>query len=788
MLSSLNRKLLRDLNRLRGQVITIALVVACGIAAFVALQGNYASLRSAQQIFYDTQRFAAVFAELERAPFEIAERIQAHPGVERVQVRVSEAATILLPTEPQPIRARMLSLPREADELLNAIRLESGRRPEPGNSEEVVVLHGFAEAHGLTAGSRLSAVVDGKMHEFRIVGTATSPEYVLAMAPGALSADPGRFAVVWMSPEAIAAAFGMERAFNDVALALTPGASEAAVIDGLDRLLQPYGGTGARPRARQPSNQMVSAELDQLRGLSTFLPVIFLAVAALLVNMVLSRLVLLQQPEIATLKALGYSNREVGLHFLKLVLSVSVAGAALGLGLGAWFGSAMTNLYREFFKFPNLAFSLDARDASVAVLVSSLAAAGGAFGAVRRATTLPPAEAMRPPAPPRYRRSFVDRLRLSRWVGPSVQMVVRELERRPLRAVASVVAIAAGTGLTVVGGWYYDGIRLLVETQFHTVMREDAAVSFLRPVPERAVRELRHLPGVSLVEGVRIVPVRFRYGPRVRDGAIWGYHDTANLRSLRDQHGRPQLLPPDGIVLTDKLAEVLGVSVGEAIRVEILEGQRGTERVFVTGLVSESFGLQGHMRSDALHRWLGQTPLVSLALLDTDPRHDAEVDERLKEIPGVLDVTRRSRELRNFEEQSGGLIITAAAIITLFAATITIGVVYNNARIALSTRGRDLASLRVLGFTRGEISAILLGELAVQVLIALPFGLAFGAWLVHSLAQLADPETYRIPVILSSRTYAFAALVTLLAGTVSAMLVRRRIDQLDLIAVLKTRE
>lgn len=788
VLPAIQRKLLRDLVRLKGQTVTIAFVIAAGIASFIALQGNYASLQQARASFYERLRFADTFASLESAPLTLIPKLENIPGIERVETRIVEPATIPLPEVAEPLRARIVSLDDSGNEALNVIALRDGRRPESDHPDEAVLLAGFADAHGLVPGDTLPAIINGKKKLVRIVGTALSPEYVLAATPGSTTADPDRFAVLWMSARTLRAAFAMEGAFNDVAVTLSPGASEAGVIDALDRILLPYGSRGAFGRDRQPSNHVLDGELLQLRSMSTLLPGIFLAVAAFLVNVVLSRLVRLQQPEIATLKALGYRDIEIGLHFLEFVLVVGLLGVVLGVSLGQWIGAAMVDLYSHYFKFPNLAFHLYARDAVVAVSISLAAAVTGAYGAVKRTVAMAPAEAMRPAAPARYRRSLVDRMRLSTIVGPSVQMVVREFERRPLRALLSVVAIAASTGLTVVAGFYYDGIRSLVETQFSTVMGEDAAVSFVEPRPRSSIRELAHLPGVLGAEGLRVVPVRFRAGHRHRDGALWGYPENIQMRRPRDRQGRPVSLPPDGALLTDILAKILGVGVGDVVQVEIQEGSRPIRSVVIAGVIDESFGLQGHMRLRALERLSGEYDAVSLALLRIDPADGDRLDARLKDMPFVAEVTRRSNLLARFEEQSGSMIVTISVIIALFAATITIGVVYNNARISLAARARDLASLRVLGFARSEISAILLGELFALVIVALPFGLLFGRWLVSALASTVDPETYRLPVLLTSRSYAFAAVVTLASALASALVVRRRIDQLDLVAVLKTRE
>ncbi len=788
MVSALDRKLLRDLARLKGQLVTIAMVVAVGVGCFVTLTGNYESLQEARTAFYERYRFADVFAHLERAPVSVVREIEAIDGVARAESRVVESAMVPMETMSVPAQAQLISVPDDDVPKLNALHLRDGRWVEPGRPDEALLLEAFAVAHGLKPGDELPAVINGTLRRLRIVGIAMAPEYVMTIAPGDLAPDARRLAIVWMSRDALEAAFKMKGAFNDVSLQLQAGTDVRDVVRRLDEVLVRYGGTGAVGRDKQPSNFMLEGELVQLEAMSTMLPIIFLAVAALLLHLVLSRLVHLQRSEVAALKALGYHDLEVGLHFLKLVLVISGLGAGLGLALGAWLGFAMTELYSQYFKFPSLAFELDWRMAALAVGVSLAAAMTGAFSAVRGVVRLPPAEAMRPAAPAKYRRSLVDRLGLGAVFGPGANMVLRELERRPLRALMSSAALAASVGLMVIGGWYSDAIGDMIETQFERSMQEDTAVMFARPLPERAVRDLEHLPGVLGAEGLRSVPVRFRAGQRHRDGSINGYHDDTQMRSLRNRLGDVVPLPPHGVVLTDMLAETLGIEVGDQVEVDLHEGARGTRRVTVAGLVDESFGLQGHMRMRALREWLGEGPVVSMAVLRTDPTFRDEINARLKNIPNVLGVVERRDLLARFHEQSGSMMITMAIIIMLFAATITVGVVYNNARVALSMRSRDLASLRVLGFHRSEISAILLGEQAIQVLLALPLGLYLGKLMVIGLASMVDPETYRLPIVLTPRSYALAAVVAIAAASVSALLVRRKLDKLDLISVLKTRE
>jgi putative ABC transport system permease protein len=496
----------------------------------------------------------------------------------------------------------------------------------------------------------------------------------------------------------------------------------------------------------------------------------------------------LQRTEIAALKALGYLDRQIALFYLKLVAVIVLCGATLGIGVGVWFGRSMIEMYTRFFKFPTLTYRLESQHVIVALSISLLAAVVGALATARAVAQLPPAEAMRPPPPVSYRPTVLERLGLFRLLGPAARMIVREIERRPVRTMLSSLGIAFAVAIVVVGQCWNDATDFLIQVQFHRAMREDIDVSFIEPRSTRAIREIAHVPGVLQAEGVRMVPVRFRAGHRFRDAALWGYPAEPQLRRILDQFANAKPLPRHGVMLTQKLGEVLGVGIGDRVEVDVREGDRRTVVLEITDLVDESFGLQGYMRLDELHAALREQPNVSLALVTIDPNRYDEVHRRLKSMRAVASVTRRDNVSERFQAQSGDMMRVTMAILILFAAIIAVGVVYNNARVALAVRTRDLASLRVLGFARAEVAAILLGELGIQVIIAIPMGLIIGTWLARAMMSATDPETYRFPAIISTQTYAFAIVVALASGVVSALLVRRRLNQLDLIGVLKTRE
>lgn len=772
-----------------GQGITIALVVAAGISAFVAFRSTFSSLEESRALYYTRYRFGELFASLERAPQALVERLEEVPGVAVVHPRLVHGVRIPLDVPGQPPLGQIVSLPRDGVAPLNAVLLRRGRVPGVGRGDEALLLEAFADRYAISPGDTLPVVMEGVLRRVRVVGIATSPEFIYPTPPGGgVAPDDERFAVLWMDRESVAPAFRMEGAFNDVVFRLQPGAQVRAVADEVDRILEPWGGLGAVGRDLQPSNYILEGELRQLRQFAVAVPIIFLGVAAFLLNVVLSRLVLLQRGQIATLKALGYPDRSIALHFLKLVSAVVLAGALLGSAAGAWFGRAMTGLYGSVFGFPLLEYRVAPAQLATGAAVAFLAAVAGAAVTLRGIVRLPPAEAMQPPPPARYRPSVLERIGLRRLLGPSGRMVLRELSRHPLRTTLSTLGIALAVSILVVGRYLGDAVDHLIDLQFNRAWREQVTVQFTAPLPDRAARELLHLPGVQRVEGIRGAGARFRSGHRWRDGALQGYPEGAALRQLIDAEGRRFPIPGGGIVLTRKLAEVLEVQPGDSVTVELREGSRAVRRVPVTGTVNEMFGMQGHLALEELNRLLGEGPVISSALLRVDPTVGDALQARLDDLPRVLSVGRPEEAVRRFREQSAEGLMVMTALLTLFAAVIAVGVVYNNARVALSVRSRDLASLRVLGFTRREISRILLGEMAVPLFLALFPGFLLGRWMAAGVASTVDPERYRLPLTISAQSYAMAAGVVLVAGLVSALLVRRKLDHLDLIGVLKTRE
>jgi putative ABC transport system permease protein len=785
----LDRKLRRDLWHLRGMVVAISLVLLGGIATFVMSRVTYQSLSVTQQRYYADQRFADVFAGLVRAPEAVAERLAALPGVNQVETRVTAAANLEIEGFDDPVTARIVSLPEHGEALLNVPWLRRGRLPDPHADAEVTVSDDFAAAHGLGPGDRITAVIKGRRKQFTITGVTLSPEFMYAIPPGGTFPDHERYGILWMNRKALATALDMDGAFNDVSFSLQRGAEARDVIDAVDVVLARYGGAGAYERADQFSHRFITEELRGLETMATVFPVIFLGVAAFLLNVVITRLIALEREQIGTLKAFGYSTSTIAWHYLKLVLAIVSIGLAAGIGAGLWFARGMASVYQNFYSFPYLELYLEPAVFVQAIAVTLVAGLAGTALAVHRAASPPPAVAMRPEPPPVYRATILERAGLRRRLAEPSRMIVRHIARRPLRSGLTVLGISAAVGILMITNFQRDSIGWMIGVQYVLASREDMTVMFTDPTPRRALYSLEALDGVTLAEGFRAAPARLVHGHRSYRTSIEGVEPGADLQRVLDMALRPVPIPAEGVILTEYLArEILDIEPGEMLRIEVLEGRREVLEVPVAGVTRQYLGVNAYLSRESLNRLLREGPAISGARLAVDPARQVEVYRELRRMPRVAGTVVRENSIDQFNEMMEETILFFSLITALLGGFVAFGVVYNSARIALSERGRELASLRVLGFTRGEVGYILLGEIGLLTLVALPLGFAFGRALSAYLAAAFASDLYRIPLIVQPATYSLASTVVLVSFAASAVLIWRRIANLDLVEVLKTRE
>lgn len=784
----LDRKLLRDLSRMKGQVIAITLVIAAGIGVFVMSMCAYSSLKAGQRSFYREFRFADVFSSVRRCPNTMLPRIQEIPGVSLAETRLVFNVLLDVPGMSEPATARLISVPSTGEQRLNRVYISRGRMIEPDRAGEVVVSEMFADAHQFQLGDSVRAIINGRVQTLKIVGVALSPEYVIQIQGGTMLPDKKRFGIFWMNHRELESAFDMTGAFNEVSLKLTYGANSQKVIAALDQLLERFGSVGGYDRTEQLSHQYVTDELTQLRTMATLAPAIFLSVAAFLLNIVVSRIVSQQREQIAALKAFGYSNLEVGMHYLNLVLLISISGMAIGTLFGFWMAANLTELYREFYKFPLLSFEVNVAAVLWALLLAIFAACLGTWLSVRKAILLPPAEAMRPEAPPTYRPTLIERWLPSRLYPAEIRMILRNLERKPFKSTVSVIGIAMSVAVLILGSFSLDALDYLIEFQFRKAQRQDLTVGFVEPATAEVVHEVAGIDGVLDSETIRAVAARLRFQHRSRRVGITGLVSDTKLFRLLNEDEKPIRVPEFGLMINSKLADLLDAELGDTLTVEILEGKRPVANIEITAIINEFGGLNAYMRKSQLHKLLRESEVASGAFLKVDSQKLQQIFHELEVRPGVANVAIKEATIQSFLETIAENMLTMQSFNIAFAVVIAFGVVYNSARISLSEQSRDLATMRVIGFTRREVSTVLLGEITIFTLVAIPLGWLIGSVFAWGLIQGLDTENYRIPFVISYSTFAFASMTVVAATLISAIIVQRRVSNLDLISVLKTRE
>lgn len=787
-MTALNRKLFRDLRQAPVQLLAISLIMACGVAVLIMSVGTLRFLRHTRDAYYEQYRFGEVFASAKRAPRSIGERLRAIPGVGAVDLRVVNSVLLNVEGVEEPAVGQLISMPGNQEPVLNQVYLRSGRQINPLQPGEVLVSEGFVEANELNLGDTIRAVINGRFQELRIVGIALSPEFVFQIRPGEILPDEKRFGIFWMNADELEAALNMEGAFNSVSLLLTHGTSAQSVINAVDRILEPYGGTGAFGRDRQISARFLDDEIKQLRAMAFVAPSIFFGVGCFLLNIVLSRLIATQREQIAVLKAFGYHNLEVGWHYLQFVFWISLFGCSIGAIGGELLARSMAHMYTNFYRFPVFHYETDWAVNLAAVALTVVASGGATLHPVSRAVRLPPAEAMRPAPPAKFHWTWSDKLGIGRLLTASGRMTLRELERRPVKSLMSSLGIAGAVAVLVLGNFGVDAIDYLIRFQFYLSQRYDVAVTFVEPTSGSVAYELEHYPGVVRVETFRSIPVRFHSRHITHLGAITGLDERRDLNRVLDVQERPIQLPQKGLAIGDKLAEILNVEQGDRLLLDVLDRNDVQLEIAVTNIFKEYAGTNAYLDRDYLHELMQEGWTVNGAYLLVDAAQLNRLYRQLKETPRVAGVSVKEAAIESFNETIAENQLRMQSINLMFACIIAFGVVYNTARITLAERQREFATLRVIGFTRWEVAFVLLWQLAILTLLAIPLGYGIGYGFCALMVKGFESEMFRIPLIVSPRTMGFAAAVTVTAAFVSGLAVQRQVNELDLIGVLKSKE
>jgi len=785
-LSPLNRKLLRDVWGMGGQVISVSMVVACGVAIYIMMNGTLVSLQNTLSVYYSRYYMANVWAPVRRAPMVQLDKLLEIPGVKRVEGRISAAALVDMASMSEPVRAKIISLPDGKQPRINAIYLKAGSFPAY-SSEEVLVANSFMVAHNLSIGDRLKVTLYGVRRNLKISGIALAPEFIYSIAPGEMIPNPARFAIMWMGYDALAHAYDMDGAFNEAVLALDRNVEIDEILNQVDLVLDSYGGAGAYERKNHMSDKYLANEFNKLTILGGILPPIFLGVAAFLLNMIITRIVEQEREQIGLMKAFGYSSSDIVWHYLRLAGVIVSIGVGFGWYFGTQMGGGMANIYKSFFQFPSLYFDPPLATYLKASLFAIVSGVLGVLLAVRKTINLRPAVAMSPPVPTDYSGLGAFGAKAT-WMDQGLRLMVRHIARWPGRSGLTCLGIALGMAIIIGAQGGRDAINRMMDIQFDLVSRQDVTVTFTEAQDRVVLHELAALEGVIKVEPFISMPATIRFGHMKRHQGVTGVVVGADLSVLLDTQNRLVHPAPKGLTISHALASALGAGLGDILQVQFKTGQRKLVELPVVRVVSTYIGTPAYMEMAAFIDVLQDGDRVSGAYLRVDENKLDNLYVKLKAMPLVAAVDAQKTTMMAMHKSMDEVMGTMTVFNTLFASLIAVGVVFSSARISFFERQREIASLRVLGFTVAEVNAILLGELAVLTFLALPIGAFIGYELAAFMAHSLSSELFSVPVTVSNGTFGYAVSVILVSAVVSATVIARNVAKLDMITALKTRE
>lgn len=808
-MSVLDRKLRRELRASWLLLLAIISIIAVGVACMIAMGSAYFNLGEAQRRYYVQCRMADFSIELKKVPLAELAPLAELPGVAEIRPRIQFGATVdlegalaertgpglwaALKSAEEPLNGLVLSLPDRPQPIINDIVLRQGGYFTDARQNEVIVNDAFARHHKLRPGQSIRLVLNNRRQELFIVGTAISSEFVYLLGPGAIVPDPEHFGVFYLKQSYAEDVFDFDGAANQVLGRLTGPSRESPhlLLRQAEELLSPYGVFSTTPLADQPSNKYVSQEIQGLRSFGLVMPVIFLTVAALVLNVLLTRLADQQRTVVGTLKALGYSDWQVFLHFLKFALAVGLAGGLLGCGLGYWIAGKWTIMYRQFFEFPELENHFYPGLQSAGLLVSIFCAALGSVRGTRAVLRLRPAEAMRPKPPRQGGAVLLERVGwLWKRLSSGWRMVLRGVIRNRMRTAAGIFAAMMGASILVSGLMMIQATYYLIDFQFKWILRSDVDLTFKDEHGEAALLEAARLPGVDRAEPLLHVGCTFFNGPRRKKGGITGLAPDATLTVPRDIDGRPIRVPSAGLAMSRKLAEMLHLERGDQVSFRPVKGLRRIHRVPVAEISDSYLGTTVYADIDYLSRLIGEELAVTGVQLatDRDPAHTAALYRQLKRMPALQAVTTRADMIASLEKSLVDLLWIMIVILVVFAGVVFLGSILNSSLVSLAERQREVATLRVLGYGPWQIGSLLLRESLIVTLIGTLLGMPLGYGLSVLVARAYDTEMFRFPVVCSAGTYIWTAVAAVVFTLLAHLGVQRAVHRTDWLEALQAKE
>lgn len=775
----------------KGQYAAILVTIILGIMIFIAMSMAAINLKTTLDAYYEENNFADFFVTINSAPESVIEKINKIDGVKSAEGRISGTVPFISKDETERINVKLISA--RPDEQINKAFLIKGTLIK-NNYKDALVLSQFADARGIEIGDEITVQVNGRPVQLQVAGIVANPEFIYLMENlDALMSDATKFGAVYISEELSQTLFGMKGAFNTILIdydeTLIPADDNEnepviqRILDDIEKEVDGYGIQSMFHKKSQLSNSMVSQEIKQLKNMSNSLPLVFLLVAALILAMMLNRMVKKDRGVIGLFKAIGYSNKDMVIHYTKYALFAGIIGGTIGGIAGMATAGGMTQLYLQYFNIPLLKVDFNFGYVAIAVAMASVICTGAGLWGARGIIHITPAESMKEEHPKKGKRIFLENIPfLWKRFSFSWKLVFKNIFRSKKR-----------TGLVIAGVIFTYGMILftlsmpavvdnLMNKYFTDYLKMDYSVSFKMPMDKSVVYDFKGMGKIDAIEVKADIPVELSNGNLKKIINLTAVNQDTQFYGFADNDGNSIAMPEQGLMLTENLAGILKVKPGDWVKVKSYSGGDPVyEKVVV--VFPQSLGMGAYTNFESLNRFLlGKNLITGVNIKSGDT---ALANEILK-ARNIASVS-SSTDIRAMYDKSLALIIVSIGIMLVFSGVLGFSIVYNVTSVNIGEREAEFSTLRVLGFSNKEIFRLILKENNIIMVIGILLGIPVGTAMLGYATYAFSTENYSLKMEPTSASLFYAGMTTILFILLAQVATYRRIKKLDFLQALKTR-
>ncbi|MDQ2086240.1 FtsX-like permease family protein [Herbivorax sp. ANBcel31] len=785
----LHKKMLRDLLKNKVAYLACSVIIAIGLMIFVSMENTYINLNKSMNYFYNEYNFADAFATVESMPLNHLRGITDIPGIEQVSGKLVKDVRVLFSDREDNVYLRLVSVDLEENERLNDIWLMEGTELEKSKRNIWTGIK-FYDANELNYGDDIEVIINGKVTELNVIGKAQSPEHVYVMKDITdFYPSDKEFGVAYIPYDVMETLFDFNGTINEISFKVDSSHSFEDIKSQLESRLKKYNVSNIVERKDQLSNFMLAEEMKQIEKMSSSIPILFLIVAAIILWIMLKRMVEHQRMQIGTLKASGYSSFQILMHYVSYSVVIGIIGGIVGGVFGFIISDVMIMMYQDIYSLPNLESEISVvyflMGIIISVIFSSIAGVLGARGVLK----LEPAESMCPPAPVSGKKILLENVNIF-WEALTVQgkMAVRNIFRSKGRSLFTCMGIAFAFSLMAALFSFVNMFDVIIMDTFEYVQKYDMKVTFyplqnVTPI----IRELEAISDVDLAEPMWEVPVTLTNEHRKNDTIILGLKSNSELYHVVDEKKHRVTILEGGIMLAEPLAKKLDAKIGDILDVETPFTQKENLQIGVANIVPQYIGTNGFMILEDLNALLGHRDAGNSVLLRLPQESTGEIKNRLNEskiVTSIEEIDQTREKYAELMEQAFIMLYVMAlmAILTGFA------IIYNSGLISFSERERELASLRVMGMSNGEVMEVLSFEQIFLGIVGIVVGIPLTYFYNYLLVESFETDFYNFPMVVKPEVFLYALLGTVLATFFAYLSIRKRVKNLSMVEVLKERE